>query len=202
MRLEPTMRLAVAAGVVGAMATWFGVRPLHLRAGVVEAETERLHEMVAAETVPAAKLSSVAHEADRRSRMMEMERVDSLPVGPPDLADVIRRLSLPIDGVRVVDQTFTARRSASAGIGAPEWWKSSPVHVELVADWASIRGFLKLVDDLPTPVRTTSFRLERLDSDRGHARLHLELDALHLAESSVGQDHFESDSTASQEDEG
>ena len=80
MRLEPTMRLAVAAGVVGAMATWFGVRPLHLRAGVVEAETERLHEMVAAETVPAAKLSSVAHEADRRSRMMEMERVDSLPV--------------------------------------------------------------------------------------------------------------------------
>ena len=200
MKLEPTMRLAAVVGVIGAMATWFGVRPLHLRAAMVESETERLHEMVAAETVPAAMLSSVAQEAERRARMMEREKVGSLPMGPPDLADVIRRLSLPIDGVRVVDQTFTARRSASAGIGAPEWWKSRPVHVELVADWASIRGFLMLVDDLPNPVRTTSFRLERIDSDRGMARLHLELDALHLAESPAGRSDGASQVAVIQED--
>ena len=200
MKLEPTMRFAVVAGVVGAMATWFGVRPLHLRAATIETETRRLHEMVAAETVPAAKLSSVAHEAERRARMMEMEKVGTLPVGPPDLADVIRRLSLPIDGVRVDDQTFTARRSASAGIGAPEWWKSRPVHVELVADWASIRGLLVLVDNLPNPVRTTSFRLERLESDRGLARLHLELDALHLTESPMGGFKPDSDPMVARED--
>ena len=200
MKLEPTMRLAAVVGVIGAMATWFGVRPLHLRAAMVESETERLHEMVAAETVPAAMLSSVAQEAERRARMMEREKVGSLPMGPPDLADVIRRLSLPIDGVRVEDQTFTARRSASAGIGAPEWWKSRPVHVELVADWASIRGFLMLVDDLPNPVRTTSFRLERIDSDRGMARLHLELDALHLAESPAGRSDGASQVAVIQED--
>ena len=200
MKIEPTMRLAIVVGVIGAMATWFGVRPLHLRAAVVEAETQRLHEMVAAETVPAAELTSVAREAERRSRMMEAEKVGSLPIGPPDLADVIRRLSLPIDGVRVEDQTFTARRSASAGIGAPEWWKSRPVHVELVADWSSIRGFLSLVDDLPNPVRTTSFRLERLDSDGGLARLHLELDALHLAGSPAGNSQVVSGPLVSQED--
>ena len=200
MKLEPTMRMAVVVGVIGAMATWFGVRPLHLRASMVEEETERLREMVAAETVPATELVSVAREADRRSRMMQDEKVGSLPIGPPDLADVIRRLSLPIDGVRVEDQTFTARRSASAGIGAPEWWKSRPVHVELVADWPSIRGFLSLVDELPNPVRTTSFRLERIDSERGLARLHLELDALHLAHSPSGDSQVDQGSMIAQED--
>ena len=200
MKMEPTMRIAAVAGIIGAVATWFGVRPLHVRASLVEAETERLHEMVAAETVPAAELTSVAREADRRSRMMSVEKVGSLPVGPPDLADVIRRLSLPIDGFRVEDQTFTARRSASAGIGAPEWWKSRPVHVELVADWPSIRGFLTLVDELPNPVRTTSLRIERLDSDRGLARLHLELDALHLADSPAGDVRGVRESVVAQED--
>lgn len=183
MKIEPTMRMAAIAGLVGAMATWFGVRPLHLRAATIESETSRLREMVAEETVPAAELASVAGEADRRGRMIERERVGSLPVGPPDLAGVIRRLSLTIDGVRVMDQTFTARRPVSAGIGAPESWRSCPIQVELVADWTSIRDFLELVDDLPTPVRTTNFRLERLESEGNLARLRLELDALHLAAS-------------------
>ena len=58
MKMEPTMRIAAVAGIIGAVATWFGVRPLHVRASLVEAETERLHEMVAAETVPAAELTS------------------------------------------------------------------------------------------------------------------------------------------------
>lgn len=183
MKLEPTMRLAAIVGVVGAMATWFGVRPLHLRASTIESETSRLREMVAEETVPAAELASVAGEAERRGRMIEQEQVVSLPVGPPDLAGVIRRLSLTIDGIRVMDQTFTARRPVAAGIGAPEWWRSCPIQVELVADWDSIRDFLELVDDLPTPVRTTNFRLERLESQGNLARLDLELDALHLAAS-------------------
>lgn len=185
MSMQPTMRLAVLVGLIGAMATWFGVRPLHVRAAIIENETERLREMVAEETVPAAELAAVVREATRRGRMIETEKVDSLPTGPPDLAGVIRRLSLPIDGIRVMDQTFTARRSASAGIGAPAWWKSRPVQVEIVADWSSIRGFLELVDDLPNPVRTTTFRLERLDSEAGMARLQLELDALHLSGSPV-----------------
>lgn len=181
MKLDPVMRIAVIVGGVALLATWFGVRPLHVRAAAIEQEASLLHRRAAAETVPAAHLDAFRREAERRESMIEREKVFDLPVGPPDLAKVMRRLSLPIDGVRVVDQTFTARRTRSAGLGSPEWWRSSPIEVELVADWASIRRFIGLVDGLTTPTRITTLELERLEEESAMARLRIEIDALHLA---------------------
>ena len=186
MKIDPIMRLAAVAGGAALLATWFGVRPLHVRAASIEHEALTLHIRASEETVPAARLDAFRREAIRRAEMLEQEQVLDLPVGPPDLAGVIRRLSLPIDGIRVIDQTFTAGRSTSAGLGSPEWWRSSPVQVELVADWASIRRLLGLIDALSTPVRTTTIEIERLDSKPGIARLRLELDALHLADDASG----------------
>ena len=188
MKLDPVMRIAATVGVAALLATWFGVRPLHVRAATIEEEASALHRRAAAETVPAARLDAHRREAARREAMIEREGVFDLPVGPPDLARVIRRLSLPIDGVRVIDQTFTARRTRSAGIGAPEWWRSSPIEVELVADWASIRRFIGFVDGLATPTRITTFELERLDERSTLARLRIEIDALHLAASAGAEE--------------
>lgn len=188
MKLDPVMRIASVVGVVALLATWFGVRPLHVRAAAIEEEASALQRRAAAETVPAARLDAYRHEAARRESMIERERVFDLPVGPPDLARVIRRLSLPIDGVRVIDQTFTARRTRSAGIGAPEWWRSSPIEVELVADWPSIRRFIGFVDGLATPTRITNFELERTPESSAMARLRIEIDALHLAASAGVED--------------
>ncbi len=186
MKIDPIMKLAAIAGGAALLATWFGVRPLHVRASLIEDEAATLHLRASEETVPAARLNAFRREADRRAEMLDQEKVFDLPVGPPDLAGVIRRLSLPIDGIRVIDQTFTAGRSVSAGLGSPEWWRSSPVQVELVADWPSIRRLLGLIDELSTPVRTTTIEIERLESEPGIARLRLELDALHLVDEAPG----------------
>ena len=106
-----------------------------------------------------------------------------MPDGSPDLAGVIRRLSLPIDRVRVLDQTFTAGRSALAASGAPDGWSATPIRVELVGDWSAVRELLQVVDGLDVPVRTTAIRLERSQVDGGvAARLELDLDVLHRSE--------------------
>lgn len=181
MSMQVTTRTATIVAGIGLVVVWFGVRPLHVRASTIESESRRLDRMVEEQTVPEAELEAVSAEAERRNRMIREEGVDGLPVGAPDLAAIIRDLSLPIDGSRVLDQTFTARQTGPAGLGAPDWWRSSPIEVELTADWESIRMFLGFVDSIETPVRTTSLRLERTDDPRGLARLRLELDALHLS---------------------
>jgi hypothetical protein len=139
-----------------------------------------LQHRIAESAVPEARLDGVRHERDRRREMLRREGFDRLPDGAPDLAGVIRRLSLPIDGVRVLDQNFTAGRSGPAANGAPEGWMATPVQLELSGDWSAIRELLSLVDGLPVPVRTTKLVLSRVEERGGvAARIELELDVLH-----------------------
>jgi len=180
MTMDRVLKTAMVVAGATALATWFGVRPLHLRAADLEQDVASLHERIAISSVPEARLEAARAERDRRREMLRREGFDRMPDGSPDLAGVIRRLSLPIDGVRVLDQTFTAGRSGTAASGAPDGWFATPIRVELVGDWSAVRDLLEVVDGLDVPVRTTSVRLERTDVEGGGAaRLELDLDVLH-----------------------
>lgn len=180
MNLDRVTWTALVIAATLAIATWFGIRRLHAEASSLEHEVVVLTDRIAASSVPEARLESVRGEQSRRRAMLLAEDFDRLPVGAPDLAEVIRRLSLPIDGERVLDQTFTAGRPGAAAHEAPSAWRATPVRVELVGDWSAVSSLLSLVDDLPGPVRTTTLRLHRQDGvDRPIARLELELDVLH-----------------------
>lgn len=180
MTLDRTTRLALAVTGATVLAVWFGVRPLHVRASTLEGDVADLQVRIAESSVPEARLDAARLERDRRRSMLVGEGFDRLPGGTPDVAGVIRRLSLPIDGLRVFDQTFTAGRAGAAASGGPEGWRATPVRLEVVGDWAAIRELLGLVDDLPGPVRTTALRLQRTEVDHAPAvRLELELDVLH-----------------------
>lgn len=179
MNMDRTMQAALAIAVGTVLATWFGVRPLHVRAESLEHRTEDLLARASDAEVPTARLERLRAERDRRSAMLEDECPLTREGAAPDLATVIGRVSLPIDGVTVVDQTFTAGRPASAGLAAPEDWFATPIVIETVATWSAIRRQLDLVEALEVPVRTTSFELERLESPAGAARLTVELDVLH-----------------------
>jgi len=178
--IDRVLRTTLILTAAALFAVWFGIRPLHSRAGVLEADVDDLRDRIAESSVPEARLDAARTERDRRRSMLEREGFDRMHAGTPDVAGVIRTLSLPIDGLRVLDQTFTAGRAGAAANGGPEGWQATPVRVELVGDWNAIRHLLDLVDGLPGPVRTTTLRLERTEFDGASAaRLELELDVLH-----------------------
>jgi hypothetical protein len=192
MTVDRVLKTALIVTAATALATWFGVRPLHLRAADLEDDVVSLHGRIADAAVPEARLDAAKVERDRRRSMLRTEGFDRVPLGSPDLAGVIRRLSLPIDGVRVLDQTFTAGRPGPAASDAPEDWRATPIRVELSGDWTAIRELLALVDDLPAPVRTTKVVLRRVEIDGGvAARIELELDVLHRDET-TGQEELRS----------
>lgn len=189
MTIDRTTRMALVVTAATVMAVWFGVRPLHVRAASLETDVDDLRERIAESSVPEAQLDATRVERDRRRSMLAAEGFESLPDGTPDVAGVIRRLSLPIDGHRVLDQTFTAGRAGAAANGAPDGWRATPVRVEVVGDWSAIRDLLDLVDDLPGPVRTTALRLNRTEVEGlPAARLELELDVLHRDATASGEE--------------
>lgn len=179
MNLDRTMQAAIAIALGTVLATWFGVRPLHVRADGFERRTADLLERADEAEVPTARLERLREERDRRRRMLEAECPLAEAAFPPDLASVVGRVSLPIDGVDVVDQTFTAGNAGPAGLAAPEDWRATMIVIETVASWPAIRRQLALVEALEVPVRTTAFDLERLEARAGLARLTLRLDVLH-----------------------
>ncbi|MDG2021303.1 MAG: hypothetical protein P8J59_05085 [Phycisphaerales bacterium] len=171
---------ALLLALSGATAVWFGIAPLHARAAAQQAETSALRARVAESPVPSERLTPFRSELDRRSRMLRDECPDPLIATKPDLAGVIRRLSLPIDGQRVVDQTFTAERSGPVDLDSDVQWSATPIRIELVAAWSAIAEVLNLIETMEIPSRVTEFRLER-DSDPAieMATAFIELDVLH-----------------------
>ena len=171
----------------GAMAVWFGIAPLHARADAQQAETAALRARVAESPVPSERLTPFRTELDRRSKMLRDECPDPLIATKPDLAGVIRRLSLPIDGQRVIDQTFTAERSGPVDLDSEIKWSATPIRIELVATWSAIAEVLDLIETMQIPSRVTEFRRER-DSDPAieMASAFIELDVLHRRIASEG----------------
>lgn len=171
---------ALMLAIAGAMVAWFGVVPLHAKAASQQAETTALLARVAQSPVPSERLTPFRAELERRSKMLSDECPKPLIAAKPDVAGVIRRLSLPIDGNRVVDQTFTAERSGPADLDSEIQWSATPIRIELVAKWSAIAEVLDLIETMNIPSRVTEFRLER-DSEPTIeiARAFIELDVLH-----------------------
>ena len=165
--------------VVGLAAARFIVHPLHARADELNREHASLLQRIAGWPGEEAVLEPLRAEIERRERIIDREQ-QPVP-SQPDLAGLIRRLSLDIDGEQVVDQTFVAGRRGPAATGAPADWRSVPLTVELVADFRSLFGLLKRIEETPEPVRVTRMTIERLKepSARPLARCVLVLDAIH-----------------------
>ena len=171
--------VAAIIALVGIAAARFIVHPLHARADELNQEHESLLQRIAGWPGEEAVLAPLREEIARRERIIRSEQ-QPVPA-QPDLAGLIRRLSLDIDGERVVDQTFVAGRRGPAATGAPSDWRSVPLTVELVADFTSLFGLLKRIEETPEPIRVTRLTIERLKepATRPLARCVLVLDAIH-----------------------
>ncbi|NCF41201.1 MAG: hypothetical protein GWP75_13915 [Planctomycetia bacterium] len=182
------IQAAAGIGILAALISWFGIVPLHARASSQEAETASLLTRVAASPMPADRLVPFRRELERRVEMLDRECPSGVDEGPPDLAGIIRALSLPIDGSTVIDQTFTAERSGPTGFDLDLPWAVTPVRIELTASWSAIANVLESIEAMAAPNRMTEFRLDRdLEPDVEIARVSIEIEVLHRVSQSEEQ---------------
>lgn len=172
--------LVAAVVLLGVLASRFLVHPLHARADAVDREYAELLQRVDGWPGEDAVLAPLREELVRRQTMVSEEQC---PVPTqPDLAGLIRRLSLEIDGVRVIDQTFVAGRRGPAATAAPDSWRSVPLTMELVSEFQALNELLMRIEGSPEPIRITRLSIERIDGpdrDRSVARATLVLDAVY-----------------------
>lgn len=179
---QNTMTVA-AVVLVGLLAAKFLVHPLHARADAVHAAHALLEDRVSNWHGSEHVLDPLKGELNHRRAIVEEEQ-QHIP-HTPDLAGLIRRLSLEIDRRRVIDQTFVAGRRGLAATGAPASWKSVPLTMELVSDYASMRALIERIEEYPDPVRITRLSIERMkdvSGEMGIARTTLVLDVIFRSE--------------------
>jgi hypothetical protein len=108
-----------------------------------------------------------AHEAVDRlsveleeSRRYAAEQLKSIP-RTPDVAQLMRRLSMPVDGRHVLDQTFTAGSAHPAVAGTAEDFteQALPLTVDMQASFDSVFALLRLSESMDRLVRIASVRL-------------------------------------------
>lgn len=167
--------VVVLAAVVG----WFIIWPNYREAARVNENVSRLEQKIAGQAERTGELNSLSMEVQNSRRRMETE-LKIVPASP-DVADLIRKLSLPVDGANVVDQTFTAGSPVDITVGAAGSTKSMPLTVDLAATFDSVFALLRSAESMNRLLRVASVKVicKRTDDDTTdipvlHASLGLE----------------------------
>jgi Tfp pilus assembly protein PilO len=157
---------AIAGGVLilllgGALLVW----PNYRKTREIRQEIAELEE----------KISDLAGHTGTVERLADelavaRARVDSeLKVIPKtaDVAGLMRRLSLPVDGRTVLDQTFTAGNACDAAPGESFTERSMPLTVDMQARFDSVFALICAAERMDRLVRVSSVRLAAERSDAG-----------------------------------
>ena len=167
--------LAVAAffGVLGfgtmilVWPVWSNTKELRAEIKGLEAKMNALDAVTEQTTL----LSEELHDA-RTYLAQDLKRIPDAP----NIADLMRRLSLRVDGVTVWDQTFTAgSQHAPLGVkregeadDAPDI-RAMPLNIDMQATFDSVFALLQSAESMDRLVRIVSLRLhadrERLNRD-------------------------------------
>jgi len=107
--------------------------------------------------------TSVVKELAERLQQLRRRIEEDLKTVPnePRVAEMMRRLSLPVDGVTVRDQTFAAGEPKPASQQADIPFKAIPLTVELDASFDAVFSLLRATEQSPQLVRTRSLHIER-----------------------------------------
>lgn len=85
----------------------------------------------------------------------------------PEIADLMRQLSMPVDGYYVADQTFTARGSKPAAADEDMTARALPVTVTMTAHYDAVLEILRRAESMDRLVRVASVRVNR-DPERSN----------------------------------
>ncbi len=126
-------------------------------------------------SLESSKLESRIQQLELRQAEVEKMRLDyqeskehvnsncKLVPETPDMSRIVQALSLEVDGLKVLDQSFTAGNSSMKT--PKDGFSVQPLAVTLHADFDSIFSVIQNVESMNRLVRVSSIRLTRKESD-------------------------------------
>ena len=146
------LALAVFAG------GWFAaVWPVYRRIEAIDGDSRSLLQKAADLGVKQEEideLSTRLAETERRITS-EMKRVPDAP----DIAELMRILSLPLDGVAVLDQEFAAAETNEPVPGHDVQFMAAPLYVNMVARFDAVFALIRAAESMDQLLRVNSVRL-------------------------------------------
>lgn len=91
-------------------------------------------------------------------RLAVARRCKSIPASP-QIESLIGRLSLPVDGVTMIDQTFDAGSPDEVSLGGSGGLRAMPLKVELSATFESIFALVRAAETMENLVRVSSIKV-------------------------------------------
>lgn len=142
------------------------VWPSYRQTKAIDDQVGRLQRKIdglAGETETLVRLVRDVGEAQRQVD----EELKQVPAAP-EIASLMPQLSLPVDGERVLDQTFNAGNPVEAVPGDPDAPQAVPVIIEMQATFDSIFAILRAAETMDRLIRVTSVRIacERPDEEQ------------------------------------
>ena len=92
---------------------------------------------------------------------IKMDREFRFVPETPDVAGVVRTLSVPVDGVTVRDQTFATHAPVGAAPNLEMDARATPITVDMTATFDAIYSLLRTTESMDRLVRVSSLRLGR-----------------------------------------
>jgi Tfp pilus assembly protein PilO len=160
--------IAGALGVLlvgGAVLVW----PVHREKRRVQRKITALERKIDDLSFHTARVERLADQLEETRRLVD-EEMKLIPTSP-DIAALMRKLSMPVDDRTVIDQTFTAGAASDAVAGAPYPEQAMPLTVDMEARFDSVFALIRGAERLDRLVRVATIRLavERPDADRNDA---------------------------------
>jgi len=126
----------------------------------------------------ARRIATLTKQVELMTHRMETE-LKAIPE-TPDIADLMRRLSMPVDGVHVYDQTFTAGDPREAVPGGDLPIRVQPLTVEMDARFDSIFALMRLAESMDHLLRISSISIaiDRTDKENTIATASIVLESV------------------------
>ncbi len=137
----------------GVLLVW----PSYREAARHNRRTVLLHQKGENYDAQARRIATLTKQVEQMTHRMETE-LKAIPE-TPDIADLMRRLSMPVDGVHVYDQTFTAGDPREAVPGGDLPILVQPLTVEMDARFDSIFALTRLAESMDRLLRVSSIKI-------------------------------------------
>ena len=170
----------VLLGVVVLVAIFGFIWPNYRRAAVAASQIESLEGKIGS-LEDARELLQEQSDAVQRLESIQQSRCRRIPASAK-VAELVRALSLEVDGVRVADQTFTVSGRRD-NVDGDNRFEGLSMVVELDASFERICSVIDRCEALDHLVRVTGLDIavKRQDADTGRLQASVSIDAIHQA---------------------
>ncbi len=169
------LMLVLIVGLGGLLLVW----PSYREAGGIDLQIQELRKKGENYSLQSEEITKLTTELEALNH-----RIDTgLKVIPDssDIAGLMRVLSLPVDGVHVRDQTFTAGPAREAVVGAKLAAQIQPLTVDMEARFDAVFALMRVAESMDRLLRISSVNIvcdRRQNENQPYAKASVVLEAV------------------------